>query len=37
MTHELGDVIGNVTVVTAEGRRKQGDKQAVGPTYRALA
>lgn len=33
---EVGDVIGGDIVVTAPGRPKEGDEEAVGPTYRAV-
>ena len=33
---EVGDVIGGVTIITEAGRPKDGDEEAVGPTYRAL-
>lgn len=35
--YQVGDVIGGVTVVSAEGRREHGENSnSVGPTYRAL-
>ena len=34
---EVGDVVGGLTVVTAEGiREKRGDEEPVGPTYRII-
>ena len=34
---EVGDVVGGLTVVTAEGRpEKRGEEEPVGPTYRII-
>jgi long-chain acyl-CoA synthetase len=34
---EVGEIVGGEVVITAPGRAKQGDEEAVGPTYRAVS